>query len=142
MLKWLLILVTVFVSSAGDILCAKGMSEAGELNQFAVSALVRSVRFIITRKFVVLGGTCYAVAFFSLMGLLSVAQLSVAVPATALSFVVDTLGARFLLHEHIPWKRWIGVLCVTAGVILAVQPTPVIQHPVPIRTIESRHAAH
>lgn len=58
------------------------------------------------------------------MGLLSVAQLTVAVPATAFSFVIDILGARFILHERIPWKRWIGVACVSAGVILAIRPGP------------------
>lgn len=139
MLKWMLILLTVLISSAGDILCAKGMSDSGELHAYGVSALVRVVRFILTRRLVILGALCYAVAFFSLMALLSVAQLSVAVPATALSFVVDTLGALFVLREHIPWKRWVGVLLVTAGVILAVQPAPERLHPVSVQTVQKRH---
>lgn len=124
MLKWALILLTVFASSSGDILCATGMSQCGELQYSGPSGLVRALRFIVTRRLVILGVVCYATAFFSLLGLLSVAQLSAAVPATALSFVVDTLGARFILHEHIPWKRWIGVLCVSAGVVLAVKAGP------------------
>lgn len=122
MLKWGLILCTVFVGSLGDILCARGMSQGGQLTHFAPSGLLRIVRYIITRRMVILGGVCYAVAFFSLLGLLSVAQLSVAVPATALSFVVDTLGAHFILKERIPLKRWLGVILVSGGVILAVKP--------------------
>jgi drug/metabolite transporter (DMT)-like permease len=82
---------------------------------------VRAIRYIVTRRLVVLGGLCYATAFFSLLTLLSIAPLSIAVPATALGFVVDTIGARFLLRERVPWKRWAGVLCVTAGVILTVK---------------------
>lgn len=124
MLKWVLILCTVFASSAGDILCAKGMSEGRELTDFRLTGVLRAIEYIVTRKLVVLGYLCYAVAFFSLMALLSVAQLTVAIPATAFSFVVDTLGARFILHEHIPWKRWIGVMCVSAGVILVIRPGP------------------
>ncbi len=124
MLKWALILFTVFASSSGDILCATGMSRCGELRYSDPSGIVRALRYIITRRLVILGVLCYATAFFSLLGLLSVAQLSAAVPATALSFVVDTLGARFILREHIPWKRWIGVLCVSAGVVLAVKAGP------------------
>jgi multidrug transporter EmrE-like cation transporter len=124
MLKWGLILLTVCASSSGDILCATGMSRGGELNYSGPSAFTRALRYILTRRLVILGVLCYATAFFSLLGLLSVAQLSVAVPATALSFVVDTLGARFILHEHVPWKRWIGVLCVSAGVVLAVKSGP------------------
>lgn len=122
MLKWGLILCTVFVSSCGDILCARGMSQGGELTDFNPRGLLHIVRYIITRRLVILGGLCYAVAFFSLLGLLTVAQLSVAVPATALSFVVDTLGAHFVLKERIPWKRWVGVILVSLGVVLAVKP--------------------
>lgn len=128
MLEWPLILLIVFASSTGDILCAKGMSQGGELD-VRLSKIGSIFCYIITRRMVILGGLCYATAFFSMLALLSFAPLSIAVPATALSFVLDTIGARFLLHEHVPWKRWIGVLCVTAGVILTVKsgggaPTP------------------
>jgi drug/metabolite transporter (DMT)-like permease len=124
MLKWVLIVCTVFASSAGDILCAKGMSEGRELNVLRPAGILRAVEYILTRKLVILGYLCYAAAFFSLMGLLSVAQLTVAIPATAFTFVIDTLGARFILHERIPWMRWIGVICVSAGVILVIRPGP------------------
>lgn len=122
-MKWILILLTVFASSCGDVLCASGMSAGQEIDDLHPAGIVRAIRFIITRRKVILGGMCYAMAFLSLLGMLSVAPLSVAVPATALSFVIDTLGARFVLKERVPWGRWIGVLCVTAGVILAVMPT-------------------
>jgi len=124
MIQWLLILLTVFSGSGGDILCARGMSQGGELSDFDPSGIARLVRYVITRRMVILGGVCYAISFFSLLGLLSVAQLSVAVPATALSFVIDTIGARVILHENVRWKRWAGVLCVTAGVILTVKSGP------------------
>lgn len=125
MLKWAWILFTVGVSSCGDLLCARGMSEAGELKDFGPRGISRAVRIIVTRRRVILGAVCYAVAFFALLGLLRVARVSVAVPATALGFVTDTLGARFLLKEHVHWKRWAGVLCVTAGVLLTVRSGPV-----------------
>ena len=127
--EWPLILIVVFASSTGDVLCAKGMSEGGEL-EVSLSRIGVIFCYIITRPMVILGGICYAIAFFSMLALLSIAPLSIAVPATALSFVLDTIGARFLLHEHVPWKRWIGVMCVTVGVILTVRsgggvaPTP------------------
>jgi transporter family protein len=121
-MKWILILLTVFSSSADDVLCARGMSEGEAIPSSASSILLRSLRYIVTRRKVILGVLCYASAFFSLLGLLTVAPLSVAVPATALSFVVDTLGAKFLLHERVPVRRWIGVACVCTGVILAVNP--------------------
>lgn len=118
--EWPLILLIVSSSSTGDVLCAKGMSQGGEL-EFSLSKIGTLFCYVVTRRLVILGWICYAVAFFSMLALLSIAPLSVAVPATALSFVLDTIGARFLLHEHVPLKRWIGVLCVTAGVILTVR---------------------
>ena len=124
MLKWILIVFTVLASSAGDILCAKGMSEGPELQDFRPAKIGRDLGYIVTRRKVILGWMFYALSFFSLLGLLSVAKLTVAVPATALSFVIDTIGARFILHEHVPWKRWVGVICVTAGVVLAVRTNP------------------
>jgi drug/metabolite transporter (DMT)-like permease len=129
MMQWGLILLIVFSSSSGDILCARGMSQGGELSSFGPSGMVRAIRYIVTRRLVILGGLCYAAAFFSLLTLLSVAPLSLAVPATALGFVVDTIGARFLLRERVRWKRWAGVLCVTAGVILTVKSGAVAKLP-------------
>lgn len=120
MMKWLLILFTVVAGSCGDVLCAKGMSQAGELNYHGASAVARALRFIVTRRLVILGILCDAVGFFSLLGLLTVAQLSIAVPATALGFVLDTIAARVFLHEHVHWKRWVGVTFVAAGVLLTV----------------------
>lgn len=122
-MKWILMFLTVFASSSGDILCASGMSET-VLPGRGLPLLTRVVRVIVRRRRVVLGGLCYAVAFFSMLGLLSVVPLSVAVPATAFSFVIDTLGAQLVLRERVPWKRWVGVACVSAGVILAVKPVP------------------
>ena len=124
MLKWVLIFCTVFASSSGDILCAKGMSEGRELGDLHPTGVLRTVEYIVTRRLVIFGYICYAVAFISLMGLLSVAPLTVAIPATAFSFVIDTLGANFILHEHVHWKRWLGVACVTTGVTLAVRSGP------------------
>lgn len=124
MLTWLLILLCVFAGSAGDVLCAKGMSSHGEVTYGSPSGFAKVVRAVVTRKLIILGFACDAISFFALLALLSVAQLSIAVPATALSFVVDTLGAHFFLHENVHWKRWLGVLCVTAGVVLTVESGP------------------
>jgi uncharacterized membrane protein len=52
------------------------------------------------------------------MALLSIAKLSFAIPATAASYVIETLLAKHLLHEKINRKRWTGALLVTLGVIL------------------------
>ncbi|HEX5236338.1 MAG TPA: EamA family transporter [Silvibacterium sp.] len=122
MLKWLLIVLTVVSGSCGDILCAKGMSIGGELSYSGRSGAARALRYIVTRRLVILGIFFDAIGFFSLLALFTVAQLSVAVPATALGFILDAVGARVFLHEHVHWKRWVGVVFVAVGVVLAVRP--------------------
>ncbi len=121
MSKYLIIAFTVIMASSGDLLNSRGMSTGGELHDFGPSGIAKAIRFIFTRKLVILGACCDAVAFFSLLALLRVEQLSVAVPTTALGFVLDTIGARFLLKEKVDWRRWVGVLFVAAGVALAMQ---------------------
>ena len=43
---------------------------------------------------------------------------SALIPASALSYVVGTLGAKYFLGEQISAARWAGVLLVCAGVAL------------------------
>ena len=59
-----------------------------------------------------------AAGFFSLLGLLSVANVSFVFPATALSYAIGTLGGRLFLGEQVTPQRWFGVLLVCIGVTL------------------------
>jgi uncharacterized membrane protein len=52
------------------------------------------------------------------MALVSVADVSFAVPATAAGYVVETLLAGLLLKEAISPRRWCGAALVVCGVIL------------------------
>jgi drug/metabolite transporter (DMT)-like permease len=70
------------------------------------------------RKFLILAVCLMAFSFFAFMKLLTVADLSFAVPATAGSFVVETLLAKLVLKEHVDWRRWTGALLVACGVAL------------------------
>jgi drug/metabolite transporter (DMT)-like permease len=61
---------------------------------------------------------CMAVSFFAFMTLLSVADVSFAVPATAASYVLETILAKFVLGERISARRWMGAVLVACGVAL------------------------
>jgi drug/metabolite transporter (DMT)-like permease len=65
-----------------------------------------------------LGVGMMAVAFFSLLGALSIYNVSFVVPVTALSYVAGALGGKVFLREHVSHQRWLGVLLVTIGVVL------------------------
>jgi len=53
--------------------------------------------------------------------LLKIADLSFAVPATALSLVIETVLAGIVLRERVTSRRWAGAFLVTAGVFLISQ---------------------
>ena len=50
------------------------------------------------------------------MALVSVSDLSFAVPVTAASYIFETILAKYLLKERVGWKRWAGVALVACGV--------------------------
>ena len=57
------------------------------------------------KKYLILAIVCMAISFFAFMTLVSEADLSFAVPATAASFVFDTVLARYFLRERGDAKR-------------------------------------
>jgi drug/metabolite transporter (DMT)-like permease len=67
-----------------------------------------------------LGVALMTTAFFSLLAVLSTENVSLVVPATALSYGAGALGGKFFLGEQVTPRRWAGVLLVCAGVALVV----------------------
>jgi drug/metabolite transporter (DMT)-like permease len=59
-----------------------------------------------------------ALSFFAFTQLLAVADLSFAVPATALTIPAETFMARYVLRENVNRRRWAGAWLVAAGVAL------------------------
>jgi drug/metabolite transporter (DMT)-like permease len=65
-----------------------------------------------------LGLLLMAVAFFSLLGALSIENVSFVVPTTAMSYAAGALGGKFFLGERVSRQRWAGVVLVCIGVTL------------------------
>jgi drug/metabolite transporter (DMT)-like permease len=117
-MRWLLVALIVACNCCGDLLNTAGMKRNGEVHHFHPVALGKLAAALARNPFVVGGMFSMAVAFFALMALLSVANLSFAVPATAACYLIETLLAKCLLKEHVDWKRWAGAALVAGGVIL------------------------
>jgi uncharacterized membrane protein len=110
--------IVILAGAAGDISVTRGMKAVGEVKNFRPAALLRSGVRIFQNGFIWLGIFCKTIAFFGFLALLSRADLSWAVPAGSSSYVVDSLAAKYLLHEKISRTRWAGALCVGLGVAL------------------------
>ncbi len=117
-MKWLLVAVIVLCTTVGEVLQARGMRAHGEIHDFRPGALGRVLAAIARNRSVVASVLCMAVSFFAFMTLLSVADVSFAVPATAASYVLETFLAKFILKENISVRRWAGASLVACGVAL------------------------
>jgi drug/metabolite transporter (DMT)-like permease len=120
-MKWALVAVIVAATTVGDVLKAKGMREHGEIHEFGLGAFGRVLAVLARNKLIIASVFCMAVSFFTFMALVSIADLSFAVPATAVTYVFETILARYFLKEHITWVRWTGAYLVACGVALLAQ---------------------
>jgi len=117
-MTWFLLAVVVAATSLGDVLQTVGMKQGNEIDDFRPGALGRAMSVVLRNRWVLLSIASFAVSFFAFLALVSVAELSFAVPATAAAYVLETLLARYVLHETVGRERWAGALLVTLGVVL------------------------
>jgi drug/metabolite transporter (DMT)-like permease len=117
-MKWLFVAIIVACTTVGEVMQAKGMRAHGEIHDFRPGALGGVLRTISANGMIVGSVCCMAISFFTFMALLSVADVSFAVPATAASYVLETLLAKFILKEQVSGRRWAGASLVACGVAL------------------------
>jgi drug/metabolite transporter (DMT)-like permease len=117
-MKWLLVALIVACNTAGDVLNSRGMREHGEVRDFGASGLRRLLAALARNRYILGGIMASAISFFSLLLLLSISNLSFAVPATAASYLLETVLAKFVLKEQISWRRWAGASLVAGGVVM------------------------
>lgn len=118
MINWILVGIVVGSTVAGDLLQTYEMRRLGEIQDFRPSGIGRLASYLARRKYLLLAIFFMAISFFAFMKLVTLADLSFAVPATAGSFVLETILARFVLKERIDRRRWAGACLVACGVAL------------------------
>jgi drug/metabolite transporter (DMT)-like permease len=107
-----------FGSTLGEIAMTYGMKEVGEPESFRPGALLRFLRRALRNSWFWAGVPLMALSFYSLLVLLSWQPISLVIPASALSYVVGTFGAKYILGEDVTLARWAGVVLVCIGVLL------------------------
>ena len=123
MITTLLISLVVLGGSAGDVFITKGMKQLGEIQTLHPGRLLNIAGRTITNRFFLIGVLFMAVSYFSFLGALRLADLSLVLPATSVSFVITTIGARMFLKEKISPTRLAGIVLVCAGVALISIPS-------------------
>lgn len=116
MTKLLVILLTGLVLEAiGVVWLNRGLKEIGELTHVSIGELLRMAGRAATNRYI-LQGTFFEMLFFgSLLYLMKHGDVSFIWPLTSLGFVLTTIAAKYVLHEHISGLRWFGVALIVAG---------------------------
>jgi hypothetical protein len=114
----LLLFFVVVSGTGGEICVTRAMKRVGEVTDFRPLAVVRVILRALKVSWMWVGVAMMALAFFSLLAVLSIENVSFVVPMTALNYAAGALGGKFFLGERVTARRWAGVLIVCVGVTL------------------------
>ena len=114
----LLLFFVVASGTGGEICVTRAMKRVGEVTDFRPLAVVRVILRALKVPWMWIGVAMMALAFFSLLAVLSIENVSFVVPMTALNYAAGALGGKFFLGERVTPRRWAGVLIVCVGVTL------------------------
>ena len=117
-LQWRLVVLTSVCNTLGDVLNTAGMKREPEVDKLSLNSLFRMLSRIIRNPLVIGGVAALTAGFFAMVSLLSIANVSFSVPATALSYVLETLLAKYILKEDVGFRRWAAASLVAVGVVL------------------------
>jgi transporter family protein len=107
--------MVVVTNVLGNVSLSQGMHQVGRI----VSASPFQYLRAFANPWTLLGICILVIWMLSDLALLSRADLSFVLPVTASAYVLVALLGHFLLHDHISWERWVGIVLITGGVILA-----------------------
>jgi drug/metabolite transporter (DMT)-like permease len=116
------VVIAMIIASAatagGQVLIRKGMQDVGSLETYVPLAVLSYFGQALTNPYVILGTVLNGVFYFLLITSLSWADVTVAVPFTAIEYAFAAMLAVALLHEVVPPLRWAGIVLVILGVVL------------------------
>jgi drug/metabolite transporter (DMT)-like permease len=119
--KIALFFCVVCASTTGELCISRAMKSIGEVTNFRPTALLKTIWRAMQIGILWVGLALMTVAFFSMLMLLSMENVSFVVPATALSYAAGAYGSRVFLGERVAHLRWAGVVLVCIGVALVWQ---------------------
>src|ERR1700728_668497 len=118
MLDFVLFTLIVAAGTGGELCVSRAMKSVGAAVSFHPAEITRLVLRAVRQPWMWAGIFMMALAFFALLGALSLYNVSFVVPVTALSYVAGAVGGVVFLHERVSFQRWMGVLLVAIGVAL------------------------
>lgn len=110
----LLVLIAIATQVAGNIFLSRGMRGAGAIVSASPLDYIRALN-----AWTIAGVCMLAIWMITDLALLSRADLSFVLPVIATSYVLIAIVGHFALGERVSGVRWIGILVISFGVLLA-----------------------
>ena len=120
----ILVALLVVLNSAGNFFFGVGMKRIGALQGWSMAALHSAFVAIFTSAWIWLGIVSMLLFLAALMLVLSWADFSYVLPATASMYAVIPLLGHFVLGESVTGLRWIGVALICLGVVFVGRTPP------------------
>jgi drug/metabolite transporter (DMT)-like permease len=120
MREFIFYLLIICAGTGGELCVSRAMKAVGEVTDFRPTSLIKVAARALRVPWMWLGLTLMGAAFFALLAMLSIENVSLVVPVTALSYAAGALGGKFFLGERVTRRRWAGVLLVCVGVALVI----------------------
>jgi len=117
----IVVALLVALCSAGNLFFSIGMKRIGALQGWSMATIHMAFVAIFTSPWIWLGIVNMLLFLAALMLVLSWADFSYVLPATASMYVVIPLVGHFLLGEGVPAIHWIGIVLICLGVALVGQ---------------------
>jgi len=113
-----LLLTSVSFAVAGQLTLKQAMEKVGRIGTAQVTAPVETIARVAREPLLWAGLTLFGISALFWLIVLSHVPLSVAYPVVGLSYVIIVGFSRFVLHEHVPALRWLGVVVVALGIAI------------------------
>lgn len=115
---WLAVFIISFADATGDILMAKGMKQVTNNSD---GRIWKTITRVIGNRNILGGVLSQATAFGAMIAALSWADISLIRPASALTYIISMLGAKFILNEKLAKGRLVGISMIALGVLFLAE---------------------
>jgi multidrug transporter EmrE-like cation transporter len=122
-----LLVISVGFAVAGQLMLKSAMDNIGRIGAGEVAAAGETVARAAREPRLWAGLVLFGVSALFWLVVLSRVPLSLAYPFVGVSYVLVVAYSRFILHEHVPAARWLGVFVIAAGIAvigLSLRPSP------------------
>jgi drug/metabolite transporter (DMT)-like permease len=111
-----LILASVSLNAAAQLLMRKGMLKVGEVSLSA--GLFKALPAMAANGFLWLALACYGVSILTWMVVLSRVEVSFAYPFLSVGYIISAVVGYFFMGEAVTPVRIAGIVVICAGVFL------------------------